>query len=168
MIIHSTDNVGYLPQPNTIHVVADNHLAPINLTKTAFMIPFMRDGSVVMANNRRRGLEFPGGHIEPGETPCRAAVRENFEETGYWISHIRAIGYLHMQSSGIVPADWKYPHPTSYQQFFVGEVMWNQPYVENDECLTPVIVSPAEALATFSPQRLALLGLAHRVFRSSI
>lgn len=32
---------------------------------------------------RRRFWSVPGGAIEPGETPERAAVRETLEETGY-------------------------------------------------------------------------------------
>jgi 8-oxo-dGTP pyrophosphatase MutT (NUDIX family) len=97
-----------------------------------------------MAHNSRRGLEFPGGHIDAGETPCAAAHRETVEETGYWVSHIKALGYLHMQSEGEKPDGWKYPHPTSYQQFFVGKVLRNVPYVENDECLAPVILTPSQ------------------------
>lgn len=167
MILHTTTNVPYLPLPNTVDVVADLEVAPLSLTKTAFMIGLLPDGSVVMANNRRRGLEYPGGHIDPGESACAAAVREFREETGYYVSHIRAIGRLLMTSGGVVPDDWKYPHPIGFQQFFVGDVMGFDPYVENDECLAPVIISPSEALRTFSPSRIALLSLAHRVLRGN-
>jgi len=157
MIVHSTRNAGFLPQPNTIDVVASDILAPLALTTTAFMIPLMPNGDIVMAHNRRRGLEFPGGHIEPGESPTAAAVRETFEETGYRVSNIRAIGYQMMTSLGIAPPGYKYPHPLSFQQFFVGRVMDFDPYVENDECLNPQIISPYEAMRTLSLARIALL-----------
>lgn len=158
-------DVKYLPMPNWVDVVADTELAPLELTKTAFMIILLRDGSLVMANNVERGEEFAGGHIDPGESPCKAAHREAMEETGYWVSHIRAIGYLRMESLGDVPDGWKYPHPVGYQQFFVGRAMWNKPYVDNAECIQPVILTYEQAKATLSPSRFALYELARRTLK---
>lgn len=157
MIIHTTRDVGFLPKPNTVEVVASPELAPVSMTATAFMIPLTVDGKVVMARNRRRGIEFPGGHIDPGETPTQAAVRECLEETGYRVSHIRAIGYQMMTSLGKKPEGYKYPHPLSFQQFFVGRVMDYEPYVDNDECLQPEIMTIYEALRVLSPAQIALL-----------
>lgn len=157
MIVHTSRDVGFLPKPNHIDVVASEDLAPISLTTTAFMIPLTQDGKLIMAHNRRRGLEFPGGHIDPGETPCQAAVRECREETGYRVSHIRAIGFQMMTSLGKPPEGYKYPHPLSFQQFFVGRVMGFDPYVDNDECLQPEIMTIYEALRVLSPARIALL-----------
>jgi 8-oxo-dGTP diphosphatase len=37
-------------------------------------------------------LAFPGGHIDPGESPAEAASRELFEETGIHASRLREIG----------------------------------------------------------------------------
>lgn len=36
----------------------------------------------LLTKHRSRGLEFPGGKVEAGETPEEAAVREVMEETG--------------------------------------------------------------------------------------
>jgi 8-oxo-dGTP pyrophosphatase MutT (NUDIX family) len=36
--------------------------------------------------SRKRFWSFPGGAIEPGETPEEAAVRETLEETGYHVA----------------------------------------------------------------------------------
>ncbi len=35
---------------------------------------------------------FPGGHVEPGESPAQCALRETFEETGIPPGRIRLIG----------------------------------------------------------------------------
>lgn len=52
------------------------------------VIPILDDGSVVMVKQYRHPVgaevwEFPAGHIEPGETPEFAAIRELKEETGF-------------------------------------------------------------------------------------
>jgi 8-oxo-dGTP diphosphatase len=36
----------------------------------------------LLTNHKQRGLEFPGGKMEPGETLEQAARREAYEETG--------------------------------------------------------------------------------------
>lgn len=41
------------------------------------------DGKVLVVWNRKlRGWTMPGGHVEEGETPVQAVVRELLEETG--------------------------------------------------------------------------------------
>jgi 8-oxo-dGTP diphosphatase len=139
---YQIDDISYLSKPNKVIFYLDDDLSPAESTSTAFMVPLLADGSLVMANNRRRGLEFPGGHINLGETSCAAAHRECFEETGCWVSHIRAVGYLEQTCEGNRPELYSYPWPVSYQQFYVADVMRCTPYVENDECLNPVVISP--------------------------
>ena len=146
----SQADVSYLPLPNQVDTVISPILAPAALTKTAFTVALLPDGSLVMATNRRRGAECPGGHIEAGEDAAGAARRELLEETGCH-ALIRPLGFQRMVSQGTAPPGWKYPHPVGFQQFFAGVITGMDPYVDNDECLQPLVLCPLDALDPDGP-----------------
>ncbi|NQX88535.1 MAG: NUDIX hydrolase [Halioglobus sp.] len=63
------------------------------------MVPLTADNKVVLIRQYRHGsqavtLEIPGGMVDPGEEPSRAAVRECQEETGYRAETVHSLGRL--------------------------------------------------------------------------
>jgi len=42
-----------------------------------------------------KGLSFPGGHVEDGESIVGCAVREVKEETGLTVTHLKSCGVIH-------------------------------------------------------------------------
>jgi ADP-ribose pyrophosphatase len=63
------------------------------------VIPLTADHRVVMIRQYRHGsrevtLEIPGGLIDPGDTPEKAAARELLEETGYEAEELVQIGVV--------------------------------------------------------------------------
>lgn len=63
----------------------------------------LREGCVAMVYSKKyRYYKFPGGGIEPGETPEEALIRETLEETGLAVlpDSIREYGYVHRVQKG--------------------------------------------------------------------
>ncbi|ASS98470.1 MULTISPECIES: RNA deprotection pyrophosphohydrolase [Geobacillus] len=55
-------------------------------------------GQWLLTDHPRRGLEFPGGKVEQGETADEAAVREVMEETGGVVESLHYLGQYEVQS----------------------------------------------------------------------
>jgi len=63
------------------------------------IIPLTTDHQVIMIRQYRHGsrevtLEIPGGLVDPGDTPKKAAARELLEETGYQAKKWMKIGVV--------------------------------------------------------------------------
>ena len=65
---------------------------------TNMVMIYDRERDMVLAQNRRRhwkGIAFPGGHLEDGESIYASAIREVKEETGLDIADLKYCGMIH-------------------------------------------------------------------------
>lgn len=54
------------------------------------LVVIKHNGRWLLTKHRIRGIEFPGGKAEPGETIEQAAIRETIEETGVTIENTQS------------------------------------------------------------------------------
>ncbi|MDR1786753.1 MAG: NUDIX hydrolase [Spirochaetaceae bacterium] len=103
------------------------------------VIPLLESGKFVMVRQWRHGegrvnVEFPGGVINPGESPREGARRELLEETGYTPGELVPLGTLN-------------PNPalfTNRHHFFLARELSNTGslHLDDDEFLRPLVEDP--------------------------
>ena len=143
--VYIEQNVSWLPQPNTLEIILTDETAPAELTATAFVVPLFDNDDMLLAQNTRRGVEIPGGHVDPDETFEQAARREAIEEVGVLLNDLHAIGYMRMTCTGAMPEGYRYPFPISYQQFFTARISGQVPCGDY-ECDEPVRLDDVSGL----------------------
>ncbi|MBM7541408.1 RNA deprotection pyrophosphohydrolase [Amphibacillus cookii] len=83
---------------NEVRLSFDDH--PFSkYPKHVFVICRYR-GQWLLTKHKTRGMEFPGGKVEQGETAEQAAVREVKEETGATVDLLRYLGQYHVEGKG--------------------------------------------------------------------
>lgn len=128
------------------------------MISTGFTLCFLLNGDDVLMLLRRfppnQGLwNGVGGHIEPGETPKQAVIREVAEETGYSIQNPRFSGLLTWDGFEIPPGGIAiYTAEVSHREFInnhEGDLAW-QP--KEWACTSPDVV---DNIHVFLPKILA-------------
>jgi 8-oxo-dGTP diphosphatase len=114
-------------------------LAPARLISRVRVIPFVADGSCVLARSAEFGWMIPGGTREPGESPLETAVREMREEIGGTLLSYRPIGADWCISSG-PPYREHLPHPEFCMLYGWGDVELDGPPLPTEDGETIVEV----------------------------
>lgn len=142
-IIREEKNVRGLPLPNETRLVLSGVLPPHELITGCFVLAF-RGNELLLTDLKDRGWDIPGGHVEPGETPVEAALRELYEETGASVDTPEMLGYelirLHHK-----PERYKYPYPDSYMVFFSARIAKLDEFESTEETRGRAFFKPEEA-----------------------
>jgi 8-oxo-dGTP pyrophosphatase MutT (NUDIX family) len=109
----STLTVPWITLPHRMDVVRAAAVPEGYQSSTAFVLALDADGRTLLTLVDRpgRGWEVPGGHLDPGESPLDAAVRELEEEAGLVVrpEQVELFGGQQITVLGTPPADYAYP-----------------------------------------------------------
>lgn len=72
---------------------------PTGLEARHVLVVCKHEGKWLLTRHTIRGIEFPGGKAEDGETIEAAAIRETFEETGVVISNLEKFAEYVVEST---------------------------------------------------------------------
>jgi 8-oxo-dGTP pyrophosphatase MutT (NUDIX family) len=124
----------------------DEHADPVHVTASAVVVG---PRGVVLHRHKRLGLWLqPGGHIDPGETPEAAALREVHEETGFACAepvfvhvdvHAGGRGHTHLDLRWLVRADGD-PGPAEDESQDVRWFTWDEAVAIADPGLRALLV----------------------------
>jgi len=124
----------------------DEHAEPTHVTASAIVVGAR---GVILHRHRRlhRWLQ-PGGHVDPGETPEEAVLRECREETGLSVAHPAggpvlvhvdvhpaAGGHVHLDLRYLVWAPDENPAPAPGESQAVAWFSWDDAVALSDEAL---------------------------------
>ncbi len=133
----------------------DQEADPIHVTGSAIVVG---PRGVLLLKHKRLGIWLqPGGHIDPGETPWEAALREAQEETGLAVSfagpldddgvpelihvdvHAGGRGHTHLDTRYLLDGGDADPAPPEDESQEIGWFSWNEAIDMADEGVKAIL-----------------------------
>ncbi|MEI6316268.1 MAG: NUDIX domain-containing protein [bacterium] len=120
-----------------VETYLSDELPPLELCPSSYALVF-KDRALLQTDLREgerpaRTLDIPGGHIDEGETPEQAVIREIFEETGVRVQSLKLVAYKKITIHTPKPEGYKYPYPVSYMIYYIAEFSEEIPFEGNAE-----------------------------------
>jgi 8-oxo-dGTP pyrophosphatase MutT (NUDIX family) len=136
----------FLAELDRLEHPTDERADPVHVTASAIIVG--RRGTVLHLHRRLGRWLQPGGHVEAGEEPPAAAVREALEETGLAVAHPAdgpclihldvhdaASGHTHLDLRYLVVGPDADPAPGPEESQEVGWFTWEEAEAVADDAL---------------------------------
>ena len=147
-LISKETDLPWIEAGSVLETYIASEMPPIELCSSAYAFVF-KNGAFLQTELREgerpvRQLDIPGGHVDEGETPEEAVIRETFEETGVRIKVRDLVAYSRVTITSDCPANYRYPYPISYILFYEGVVKEETDFKGNEEVHGRVWLLPEE------------------------
>jgi 8-oxo-dGTP diphosphatase len=109
---------------NGCKVVLSFENVPFEIEPMHVLVFVFHEGKWLCTIHKKRGVEFPGGKVEPGETLEEAAIREVYEETAVHISDLKWFAHYIVHE-----------HKPFCKAVFTGKVERIDEFIEENETL---------------------------------
>ena len=137
-------DIPWLDKPGEGRLYITNELPSPELCFTAFGFAFESE-RVLLTRLVDRDWDIPGGHIEPGETPVQAALREVWEETRARVEIVDLIGIQELELFGPRPKNHRYGYPITVQVYYLCRIQKLEPFLLNLESRARDFFTPEKA-----------------------
>lgn len=100
---------------------------------TSVRCVLIRDNMVLLQRDREGAHILPGGRREQGETLEQTLRREVLEETGWTLTHMAVLGFLHFHHLAPMPFEYAPPHPDFLQIVYLAQAGELRPEAKLDD-----------------------------------
>jgi 8-oxo-dGTP diphosphatase len=130
-LLQTNSNIAWMPTNSEARLYHTDEMPPVEICGTAFTFAFIED-RMLLARLVKRGWDIPGGHIEPGESPEQAVIRETIEETQVIVEPVELVGVQELEVFGSLPRDG-WTTPLSATLFYLCRVVETLPFIPTRE-----------------------------------
>lgn len=131
ILLRKNTEIPWMPTNSEGRLYHTNEMPPADICGTAFAFAFIGD-RMLLSRLVKRGWDIPGGHLEPGEDPEQAVIRETIEETQVVVEPLELIGIQELEVFGTLPRNgWN--SPLSAQLFYLCRVKEILPFIATRE-----------------------------------
>jgi len=137
-------DVDYAPKPNKVNTYLTDvyPTEDVNLIGGAWVFAFNVEGALLLTRLRIRGVDIPGGKVDPeertkyksvAELGQAVALRETYEESKVKVKNMKLLGYRTFVSSCPPPPVQKFPFPVCHFLYYYADVEQEDEFVEEPQ-----------------------------------